>query len=50
MIDVLTLSGPQPLWNVKRVASTFDVSEQWVYTCCGTRPEPCSPRRASPSR
>lgn len=27
----LTLSGPQPLWTVRRVASFFGVSESWLY-------------------
>jgi excisionase family DNA binding protein len=40
MIDLLTLSGPQPLWNVKRVATTFEVSEQWVYRMVETNQIP----------
>ena len=31
MVDRLTLSGPQPLWTVRRVARFFGVSESWLY-------------------
>ena len=35
-MNVLTLSGPQPLWTVQKVAERFDVSDKWIYEMCAT--------------
>jgi excisionase family DNA binding protein len=38
---LLTLSGPQPLWTVKRLAETLGVSSDYVYAAVNRNEIPC---------
>jgi excisionase family DNA binding protein len=38
---LLTLSGPQPLWTVKRLAETLGVSSDYVYMAVNRGEIPC---------
>jgi excisionase family DNA binding protein len=38
---LLTLSGPQPLWTVKKLATTLGVSSDYVYAAVSKNEIPC---------